>query len=98
MSATAIQSVPVQPKKHSVQMRAILIVLAADPDLKQMIEPHIDLQNESIYWSEILKIPCGSGHKAAITWLYGLWVDEQHPEFDVFSKAHCMDRRLQPEI
>ena len=76
-------------------MRAVLLVLDADPYLKPMIEPHIDLQNESIYWSEIFKLPFGSGHKAATAWLFGFWTDEQNPDADVFSKSHSMDRRLQ---
>jgi hypothetical protein len=76
-------------------MRAVLLVLDADPYLKQMVEPHIDFNNESIFWPQIFKIPFGSGHRAAVTFIYCIWTDELRPKSNPFGSALSMNANLQ---
>jgi hypothetical protein len=79
----------------SQQMRAVLCLLNADPNLYQRVKPFIDLDRESIYWDQISKISFGSGHRGAVTLAYGIWTDEQKPRANVFDGALSMDARLQ---
>lgn len=82
-------------RKLSVQMRAVLMVLEADQNLKDMVAPHIDLELESIRWDRIFQIRFGSGHSAVIAWLYGLWTDEPRPRSNVFDGSLWLPPRLQ---
>jgi hypothetical protein len=82
-------------KKPSQQMRALLCLFSADPFLLDRVKPFIDLERESIHWDQIFKINFGSGHRAAVTWAYGIWTDEQRPRVNIFDAALSMDSRLQ---
>ncbi len=83
------------PQRPSQQMRAVLCLLKADPNLYQRVQPFIDFDRESIYWDQISKISFGSGHRGALTLAYGIWTDEQRPRANVFDGALSMDSRLQ---
>jgi len=55
MSQTPPQtSAPV--RKHSLQMRAVLHVLKADPHLYERVFPIINFDTETIFWNEIFCI------------------------------------------
>ncbi len=89
-------AISTQPtKKYSVQMRAVLMVLEADHYLMNSVRPFINFDTETIHWNQILKIPFGSGHRAAITWLYGIWTDEERPGSNCFDAALSMSPNLQ---
>ena len=99
--APAIQETTVQSsttRTPSQQMRAVLHVLKADTHLYQRILPFIDLRNETIQWDSILKMSFGSGHRGAITWLYGIWTDDVRPRSNYFDAALSMDSRLQVAV
>lgn len=85
-------------RKPSQQMRAVLCVLGADQSLLKRVEPFIDFERESIYWDQISKISFGSGHRAAITWAYGIWTDQQRPRANAFDAALSMDPNLQSAV
>ena len=74
-------------RKISQQMRAVLLIFNADPYLMEAVTPFINIENESIAWDKILKLPFGSGHKGAIHWAYDIWTDEM-------PKGNCFDRAL----
>jgi hypothetical protein len=82
-------------QKFSTQMQAVLLILDADPYLKEHIEPFIDFRNETISWEPILKMSFGSGHRAAVSWMYGLWTDELRPGSNPFDAALSMGPGLQ---
>lgn len=82
-------------QKYSTQMKCVLLILEADKYLKDSVLPFIDLKAESINWDPILKMPFGSGHRAAVTWMYGLWVDKLPSRRDPFESAFSMSPRLQ---
>ena len=93
-SAVAPPSSP-KTQKLSQQMCAVLILLSADAHLMKSIEPFINLNTETILWDEILKIPFGSGHRAAVSWAYGIWTDEMRPKANLFDGALSMSPALQ---
>ncbi len=70
-------------RKPSTQMRAVLMVLEADPYLRQAIAPFIDLNLETIYWDQISKMSLCSGQRTVVGWLYGIWTDEPRPRSNV---------------
>jgi len=85
-------------RKPSTQMRAVLMVLNADPFLKAVVSPHVDLNLESIYWDKIFKLSMSSGYSAAIAWLYGIWTDEPRPRANIFDGALNLSPALQAAI
>ena len=82
-------------QKLSQQMCAVLILLSADSSLMKSVESFINLNTETINWDEIFKIPFGSGHRAAISWAYGVWTDEMRPSANLFDGALSMSPALQ---
>lgn len=80
-------------RKFSMQMRAVLIIFNADPYLMEAVTPFINFETESIYFDKIMRLPFGSGHKAAVQWAYGCWVDEQ-PKGNCFDGALNMNPQL----
>ena len=85
-------------RKHSTQMRAVLHVLKADPFLYERVSPFINFDTETIYWNEIFRMGFGSGHRGAITWCYGIWVDEPKPRSNCFDAALSMDPQFQMAV
>ncbi len=71
-------------------MRAILLIFGADPFLLKAVEPFISLDTETIHWDQINKVAFGSGHRAAVTWAYGIWTDQQRPRANAFDSALSM--------
>ena len=100
MSSTFLkpQSESMPQKKLSTQMRAVYWVLQADSDLKQRIEPHINFETETIDWPSIFKISFGSGHRAAVGWIYSIWTDEPRPRANIFDGALSMSPNLQAAV
>ncbi len=49
-----IFSIQSQARNPSVQMRAVLLILEADPYLKSAVLPFVDLDRESIQWEQWL--------------------------------------------
>ncbi len=85
-------------RKPSIQMKAILMVLEADPYLNDMLSPHIDLDLETIRWDRIFQIRFSSGHSTVVSWLYGLWTDEPRPRANVFGGSLNLTPKLQAAI
>ena len=84
-------------RKFSQQMRAVLLVLNADPYLMEAITPFINFETESIYWEKIQKLPLCSGHKSAVRWAYGIWTDDM-PKGNCFGGALNMSPFLQDAV
>lgn len=85
-------------RKLSVQMSAILMVLEADPYLKEMLSPHIDLDLDSIRWDRIFQFRLSSGHSTVVSFIYGIWTDEPRPRANVFGGALNLTPKLQAAI
>lgn len=85
-------------RKPSLQMRAVLHVLKADPHLFERVSPFINMETETIYWNEIFRMGFGPGHRGAVSWAYGIWVDEPRPRANSFEAALSMDSVLQVAV
>ncbi len=93
MSVATSNSKP--QRKLSIQMEAVLLILKADPYLMESLKSFINLDTETIFWDQILKISFGSGHRAAVTLAYGVWTDEVRPGSNPFDAALSMSPNLQ---
>ncbi len=89
---------PDSVQKPSTQMKAVLMILDADTYLKDNVLPFINLKTETISWEPILKMSFGSGHRAAVTFMYGLWTDELRPESNPFDAALSLNPNLQMAV
>jgi hypothetical protein len=91
-------AMPIPQRKQSTQMRAVLMVLDADPYLKSAALPFVDVTRESINWEPIFKTASGSGHRAAVTWAYALWTDEVRAKTNPFDGALSLSPALQKAV
>lgn len=82
-------------KPMSVQMRCVFTVLDAASNLRAALSPYIDLNLESIYWERIFKLPLSSGERTLVSWIYGLWTDEQRPRANVFDGSITLPPQIQ---
>ncbi len=89
--------IPMIPKP-SQQMRAILTIFNADPNLMALVNPFIDLRNETISWDPIYKLGLCSGHRGAVGFAYSLWTDEIRARSTMFDNALGMNPVLQAAI
>ncbi|OFZ81078.1 MAG: hypothetical protein A2603_05925 [Bdellovibrionales bacterium RIFOXYD1_FULL_55_31] len=82
-------------RKVSRQMQAILM-LAEYPMLDPILNPVIDLENETVDFSEIDYGVLSGGGKAAISWAHSIWADKVIPGLrDPFDGFGVMNRDLQ---
>ena len=88
------------PRTHrpSQQMRAVLTIFSADPNLMALVEPFIDLRNETITWDSIYKLSLCSGYRGAVGFAYSLWTDEIRARSAMFDNALGMNPTLQMAI
>ena len=85
-------------RKFSTQMRAVLLIFGADKFLMESVTPFINFDTETIHWDQICKVPFGAGHRAAVTWAYGVWTDEPRPRSNCFDAALSMSPSLQAGV
>ena len=78
-------------REPSLQMRAVLTVIAADRDLIRVSLAHIDRSNEAINWDNIFKQHLSSGQRGALLIAYALWTDEVKRGFALFDLALNME-------
>ena len=88
-----------EPRLPSRQMRAVLTILATDPELDRLTSRYVDIEDDSIYWTEIFKSPMSSGHRCALEWACLIWTN-QMPEgdYNIFDASLNLDKRLKGAI
>lgn len=82
-----------EPRPPSNEMKAVLEILNADSFLMKAAKPHIDFENESIYWDKIFQNSFGSGYRGALLFAYSMWTDEVRA--NPFEMAFSMSPKLQ---
>ncbi|MGZ3749486.1 MAG: hypothetical protein ACXVCE_09030 [Bacteriovorax sp.] len=90
------------PKKAegraSAQMLAVLTVFSSDANLMAQVLPFIDLDQESILWEEIFKLPFGSDYQGAVDFAYGLWTDRVRENTNLFDAALSLNPKIQAAL
>lgn len=61
------------------QMEAFLMI-AKNPVIWSIMEPIIDLKNESVFFDRLSVGVLSGGQKAAVSWCWCIWNDRQIPE------------------
>ncbi len=85
-------------RKLSQQMHSVLTILNADDELMERVQPHVDLERDSIDWDQIFKQPWSSGERGALTWAFNLGRDEYRKGTNSFESALSMDPALQRAV
>ncbi len=82
------------PRNLSRQLRAVLAIVQADPELERLVMPHISLETESINWEKIYPIALSSGQEAVVTWCFNIWTDRYRPRVNSFDAVLNLDDRF----
>ena len=86
------------PKKLSPKMRAVLIIISANPTLIDDVLPYIDFKNEVIEWDQIFsKIAFADGHRAACFWAYSIHTNKVRSDL-LFELSEQMDAELRSAV
>ena len=85
-------------RQPSREMRAVLHIINADPDLQRLGLKHIDQENERINWKGIWNQDYCGGWGAAMLWVQAIWCDRVETKGDPFDRAFACDPHLQKAI
>jgi hypothetical protein len=88
-----------EPRLPSRQMRAVLTILATDPELDRLTTPFVDIAGDSIFWNKIFAQPMSSGHRCALEWACVIWSNHM-PDggYNIFDASYNLDMRLRGAI
>ena len=95
------QSIIDESTEHATlppELRAVITIMAADPELVRKALPHVDIDHQNINWEEIYANDFSGGHSAALTFARAIWSDKVETKSDPFSYAFNMDTRLQSAV
>ena len=88
-----------KPKRQpSREMRAVLHIINADPEMQRLGLRHIDQENERINWKGIWSQDYCGGFAAAMLWVQAIWCDRVETKGDPFDRAFAADPHLQKAI
>ena len=62
--------------KVPLEMRAIITIFAADPELFDVVSPFINYVEGSVDWERLFGLGLSSGHKCVVDWAYIVWRNE----------------------
>ncbi len=89
---------PAPARKLSRQLRALLAIVQANPELERMMMPHISLETEAVHWEKIYPLALSSGQEAVITWCFNIWTDRYRPRVNSFDAVLCLDDKFKRAI
>ncbi len=93
-----IEEETINPAPFSPELRAVLLILEADRELRNKALPHVDLVHQEIDWDSIYENDFGGGHWAALSWAKAIWCDQVSTNADPFDRAFAMDQKLQVAV
>ena len=85
-------------KKLSREVLSVLLIMSADFYLQQCTRQYISIQDQTIDWDALFKLPLSDPHKAALTWAHCIWKNEIPSGGNPFVIAHSMDAELKKVI
>ena len=92
-------AIPVKPeKKLSKEILSVLLIMSADFYLQESTRQYISIQDQTINWSAMFKLPLSDSHKAAIAWAYCIWKNEIPSSGNPFVMAFAMEPELKRAI
>ncbi len=80
------------------ELRAVLLILDSDDELKRKALPHVNVERQDINWNGIFENDFGSGHRACLCWAKSLWTDRTPAKVDIFDRSFSMSPRLQTVV
>jgi hypothetical protein len=80
------------------ELKAVITVMAADPELVSKALPHVDIDRQEINWEKIFENDFGGGHSAALLFAKAMWCDKVETQSDPFDRAFAMDPKLQSAV
>ena len=82
----------------SPELRAVITILASDPELVRKALPHVDIDKQEINWDQIYANDFSGGHSAALAFAKAIWCDRVETQSDPFDRAFAMDPKLQSAV
>lgn len=73
------------------QLKAVLIIVNASPELRRKVLPFIDTKLEEINWSGLLDQDLTGGTQAALDWIQSIWVSDTMG--NPMGRAHTLDEQ-----
>jgi hypothetical protein len=85
-------------KKLSGEVLSVLLIVSADFYLQQSTKQFISIENQTVNWDALFKLPLTDSHKAALTWAYCIWKNEIPSDCNPFSMAATLEPPLKKVI
>ena len=80
------------------ELRAVITILASDPELVRKALPHVNIDRQEINWHDIYANDFGGGHSGALAFAKAIWCDKVSTKSDPFDMAFSMDPKLQSAV
>ena len=84
--------------KLSKEVLSVLLIVSADFYLQQSAMKFISIEDQTIKWDALFRLPLNESHKAALTWAYCIWKNEIPSGGNPFVMASSMDSELKKVI
>ncbi len=94
MSENGIQ----RERKLSKEILSVLLIVSADFYLQQSTRQFISIEEQTIKWDVLFKLPLNDSHKAALTWSYCIWKNEIPNGCNPFEMASSMEPEMKKVI
>ena len=85
-------------KKLSRETLSVLLIVSADFYLQQSTKQYINIENQTVNWDALFKLPLTESHKAVLTWAYCIWKNEIPSGCNPFLMATSMEPELKKVI
>lgn len=85
-------------KKLSREILSVLLIVSADFYLQQSTKQYISVEDQTINWAALFRLPLNDSHKAALTWAYCIWKNEIPSGSNPFVMASSMEPEMKKVI
>ena len=92
------ESTLMNEKKLSKEILSVLLIVSADFYLQQSTMKYISIEDQTVKWDALFRLPLNDSHKAAITWAHCIWKSEIPSGDNPFVMAASMDPEMKKVI
>lgn len=82
----------------SNQMKAVLTIFSADPELMDGVRPYVDFDLETVQWEPIFKTDWSAAHRVAVDFAHSIWKNDPCLEANPFEAVLTIGPRVQAAI